>query len=215
VVKTVTRFLAAVGAFFLLYVGVAVGGGFAAVETWLADVPPPAADVDFILLLPGGPIPSGSTMVRVWYAAEEFRKRPGARVVVSHKTEGPVDGSTIGGIRDELILRGVAPDAIVLETKATDTAEHARYVKEAGWGDPAADRYLVVTSRSHLRRGVGVFAAAGFRHVSGRAAAPEKPAENMGGLTAIRYGVWEEAQRGITVIRELTALAWYRLTGKI
>lgn len=180
---------------------------------WLSRAPY-SAGCGYILLLPAGPIPSPATLMRAYKAAEEARRNPAARVVISLKTEPPLVESTIWGIRNELVARGVAAERIIMETKARNTHEHARFIREAGIGDPSRDGYLIVTSPSHVRRSVMAFRKAGFKNVY---AAPALPAEDdapLGGLTFLRYGYWSSLQLEIEAVREFLAIGWYRLTGR-
>jgi len=195
---------------------VAVGAALAGVHQhgarWLAQAEY-AADCDYILLLPAGAVPSPVMLMRSYKAAEEYHKNPRAKVVISHKTTPPIRTSTIWTIRRELVFRGVPPEAILLELKATNTAEHARFIRELGIGDIETSKYLVVTSPTHMRRAVAAFRAAGFRKVYGAAARARATGENLGGAQALRYDIWYSVIQEIVVLRELVALAWYKLNG--
>ncbi|MGK7345330.1 MAG: YdcF family protein [Candidatus Nitrospinota bacterium M3_3B_026] len=180
---------------------------------WLSSAPY-SADCGYILLLPAGPIPSPAMLMRAYKAAEEAGRSPAAKVVISLKTDPPLRGSTIWTIRKELAARGVAADRIILETKARSTYEHARFIKEAGIGDPAVDSYLVVTSPSHVRRSVMTFERAGFKNLYAAPASAGKDDTDLGGGLFIRYGYWSALQLEIEVVRELVAIGWYRLTGR-
>lgn len=172
-------------------------------------------DCDYILLLPGGAIPSPAMLMRAYQAAEEFRKNPRARVVISLKSGLPLESSTIWGIRRELIFRGVPAESIILETKATSTYEHAKYISEGRIGDPANDSYLIVTSPYHVRRSVMVFISRGFAHVYAAPAAGKREREDMGMFQEIRYDIWGRLISDIENLRELAALGFYYVTGRV
>lgn len=209
------RFLLALfGLFSLVFVTAAITGFYERGARWLSTAEY-TYNADYIVLLPSGPVPSPTMLMRAYKAAREYRKNPRAKVIVSHYTEPPMQRSTIWGIRRELILRGVAEEDILLETKARNTGEHAKYVREAGFGDIANDKYLIVTSSLHIKRSVMTFRSAGFKNVF---AAPARGAitdEDLGEFTFFRYTFWRTLIEEIAVLRELTAIAWYKATGII
>ena len=57
--------------------------------------------------------------------------------------------------------RGQGPEDIVLETKAADTKDHAIYVKEI----VGKDRFILVTSASHMPRAMALFRKHGMEPV--------------------------------------------------
>lgn len=82
--------------------------------------------------------------------------------------------------------RGVPAAAIVLEPRARDTRENARFVaelmREAGWRT-----LLVVSSPSHLRRAAVLFREAGID----AAFAPARPQGALGALREAGATLWE------------------------
>jgi hypothetical protein len=189
-------------------------GYTAGLEKWLSEWEY-RGDCDYILLLPGGAIPSPSMLMRAYKAAEEFKKNPRAHVVISLKADPPIESSTIWGIRRELVFRGVPAESIILETKATSTYDHAKYIYENRIGNPSSDRYLIVTSPFHVRRSALVFKARGFAHIYAAPAVGKKETEDLGGLQGIRYDVWGRVINDIVNLRELIALGYYYVTWKI
>ncbi|MBI1865456.1 MAG: YdcF family protein [Nitrospirae bacterium] len=183
-------------------------------QLWLAGAAESTSEANYILLLPCGGVPSSCMLMRAHKAAEEHARNPKARIVVSHKVDGPFETSSLRQIRDELVFRGVPADAILLETKARSTAEHAKYIKEAGFGDIGKDRYLIVTSPTHIRRSVMVFRAAGFKHIYAAPAFDVYGSEDLGAGLFLRYGLWGSLALEIEVVRELIAIGWYKATGR-
>ncbi len=208
----IRAFLALVGLVALTAVLAAFAGVHQMGARWLAtaDYSP---DCDYIALLPAGAIPSPTMLMRSYQAAEEYRKNPKAKIVISHKTGAPIEKSTIWSIREELIFRGVPESAILLEKKAINTAEHAKYIKEGNFGDFRTDSYLIVTSPTHVRRSVMSFEAAGFAHVYAIAARARGGVEKMGSNHFLRYDIWYSLMQEIEVIREFVAIAYYRISG--
>lgn len=172
-------------------------------------------DCDYILVLPGGAIPSPAMLMRAYKAGEEFKKNPRAHVVISLKSDPPLESSTIWGIRRELMSRGIPAESIILETKATSTYEHAKYIFEAHIGDPANDSYLIVTSPYHVRRSAMVFKAKGFAKLYAAPAFGKREREYLGPFQQIRYDIWGRLMSDIENLRELAALGYYFVTGRI
>ena len=206
-------FLSFVGALALLAIAAAATGIPERGMAWLSSAPY-SPDCDYILPLPGGSVPSPVMLMRIYKAAQESKKNPGAKIVISMKAEPPLAKSTLWKIREELIFRGVPKDKIILETKARSTDEHAKYIKEMKIGDPEKDKYLIVTSPSHTKRAVMAFEAAGFKRVYAAPAFPASGDEDLGDGTFFRYGFWSSLHTEIEVLRELAAIAYYKLTGR-
>ena len=175
---------------------------------------PYSAKCQYILLLPGGGIPSPSMLMRSYVAAEEYKKNPAAKVVISLKTGAELEKSTIWDIRRELIFRGVPAESIILEKKATQTYEHAKFIKELKIGDPERDSYLIVTSPTHIMRSVAVFRAAGFNNVYAAPAVSAAEKEDLGAGLLFRYGFWQSLQLEVELTREFMALLYYKITGE-
>lgn len=214
VYRTIRALFAVLGLVFTGAVAAAAMGVPLDAERWLASAAEYSSQTDYILLLPCGGIPSSCMLARTYRAAEEHKKNPGSRIIISHKVEGQIETSTTGQIRDELVFRGVPADAILFETRARSTAEHAKFIKEAKLGDMEKDRYLIVTSPTHIRRSVMSFRAAGFRHIYAAPAFDVYGSEDLGAGLFIRYSLWGSLNLEIEVIRELIAIGWYKVTGK-
>ena len=206
-------FLAALGLLtFLFFVALLLDGpgwGF----RWLEGAPY-TSDSDYIVLLPAGGIPDPAMLMRAYTAAEESAKNRKAKVIISLKADPPLETSTIWGIRNELVLRGVPKELILLETRATNTADHAKYIKAAHMGDPLRDKYLLVTSPTHVRRSMMTFRHAGFKHLYAKPAIPGIEKEDLGGGQYIRYCFWNALVLSVHIARETLAIAWYKVSGK-
>jgi uncharacterized SAM-binding protein YcdF (DUF218 family) len=204
---------AIVGIISLLLIISAVTGYYGYGTRWLASAEY-SPDCDYILLLPAGAIPSPTMLMRTYKAAAEWKKNRSSKIIISHLTKPPLSRSTIWSIRNELVFRGVDGDAILLEKKATNTGEHAKYIKEAGFGDPEKDKYLIVTSPTHIKRSVMAFRAAGFKKVYASGAVGKSIEEDLGWGRFIRYNVWYSLAHEIEMIREFVAIGYYILTGR-
>ena len=103
---------------------------------------------------------------------------------------------------------GIAPDRIVLEGAARNTAENAALTL-AILGDPGEGPWLLVTSAFHMPRAVGAFCMAGWRGII------PYPVDYRG-LGGGDVG-WDLAERLRTLniaVKEWVGLAAYRATGR-
>jgi len=139
---------------------------------------------DYIVVLGGSGIPSESGLMRTFYAAEAADHFPRANVIVALPGDTTDSLSSVNKMREELILRGVAPERIMLEDSGTNTRAQALLTKEL-IRDPRsairdtvnlspisriaypASRILIISSPEHLYRAVLTFEKVGFEHVNG------------------------------------------------
>lgn len=167
----------------------------------------------YIVVLGGAGIPSESGLVRTYYAADYGAQFTGATCIVSLPCEGDPETNSVGRMKQELVMRGVAAERIRMEHRAWNThwqaVEIARMLGTNALGRPL----LIVTSPYHCRRSLLCFRKAGFTQ------AACMPAEDMfaeadpGENTRIRYGLWSSLEWQLRFARELCALAYYRLRG--
>jgi uncharacterized SAM-binding protein YcdF (DUF218 family) len=106
---------------------------------------------------------------------------------------------------------GVEPEDIVLETKATDTKDHPIYVKEI----VGKDRFILVTSASHMSRAMGLFRKNGMEPIPAPTDYMVKERER-GGLTPGVFfpdaGSLEKVGR---VVHEYLGIMWAKLRCEI
>jgi len=146
---------------------------------------------DYIVVLGGGGIPSGTGLMRTYYGAKAGNQFPDALIIVALPGDREDSLSSVNQMRSELIGRGVAPERILLEDSGMNTRAEALLIKkmiqEKRYGmrdkryvisdsnnrsdlsqipDPGS-RILLVTSPEHLYRSVLVFEKVGFRYVDG------------------------------------------------
>ncbi len=185
---------------------------------------------EFIVVMGGGGIPSESGLMRTFAAAEAARKFPGARVVIATPGNVASTNSTAAKMREELVMRGVARPRIIFEDKGRHTREQAVNcfgLLHAGGRQPAV---LIVTSPEHMRRCLLSFRKAGFTNVAGSATVDavveadlrfkteelkNRHVPDVGQSMMIRYQFWNTVQIEGRVLRELSALAYYKLLGWI
>lgn len=168
-----------------------------------------------IVVLGGSGIPSESGLIRTYHAAEIGRGLTGTTFVVSLPTEENPDTSSVGRMRDELVLRGVPAAAILMETTGLNTHEQAVNVRQLLGDTVLHEPVVVVTSGYHMRRAVLCFREAGFTNVTGSLAESVGAEYDPGAWAWLRYGIWGNMAREAEIARELTALLAYKVRGWI
>jgi uncharacterized SAM-binding protein YcdF (DUF218 family) len=188
---------------------------------------------DCIVLMGGGGMPSESGLIRTWYAARVANYFTRSKVIIALPGDPSDSLSSIRMMKNELILRGIQPERILLEDSGTNTrsqAQHiARILSESGPRQQIS--LLIVTSPEHLYRAVLTFEKAGFWKVDGVPAFEQAiesditfNVKNLGGRKFIpdigdnitlRYQFWTQLHYETLVIREWLALGYYRISGWI
>jgi uncharacterized SAM-binding protein YcdF (DUF218 family) len=176
-------------------------------EDWLNLARSPLPDSPrYLVVLGGGGVPSGSTLVRCYFAATIARQFTNTTVIVALPADGDPATSSVGRMRDELVLRGVPADAIRLASRGANTRQQADHIRDLLGESAREESVLVVTSHYHARRAVLCFRRAGFRNVTGVSAEEVDAEAEIGGGAWLRYGVWGNARSAVGVARELVAL---------
>jgi uncharacterized SAM-binding protein YcdF (DUF218 family) len=203
-------------AVFLLQILLAVTGPPQGIVDWL-EMPEIAPRVTprNIVVLGGGGIPSGSSLLRTYYAAQYGKNLTGTTFVVSLPADANPETSSVGRMRDELVLRGVPLSAIRMEYRGLNTHEQAVNVQHLLGPEALNQPILIVTSGYHMRRAVSCFRKLGFTGVAGLLASDIGAEAEIGPWGWLRYGAWAHLERGIRVLRELAALAAYKFEGWI
>ena len=115
-----------------------------------------------VVVLGGGGIPSESGLIRTWYGADAYEEYPHATYIVCLPAGDNPEEDSVGLMRDELVMRGVPSEQVLLETRGRNTREQAsevhKILQERGDTGPV----LVVSSPYHLRRSIQSFHAAGL-----------------------------------------------------
>ena len=142
---------------------------------------------DYIVVLGGGGMPSESGLMRSWYAAKTATYFTRAKVIIALPGRSADSLSSVYGMKKELVIRGIAPERILLEDSGTNTRSEALNIlkiisnidqrisnAELIHNSKFVIRYssfnssiLLVTSPEHLRRAVLTFRKAGFTRVDG------------------------------------------------
>src|SRR5437763_1586943 len=79
----------------------------------------------YLVVLGGAGIPSEPGLIRAYYAAEYGKDLTNAMFIVALPADGDPDTSSVGRMRDELVMRGIPKDRILMETRGLDTHQQA------------------------------------------------------------------------------------------
>ncbi len=182
-------------------------------EDWLNLIPAELpAQPRYVVVLGGGGVPSGSTLTRCYHAAVIGRGFTNATFIVALPSDSDPVASSVGRMRDELVMRGIPAEHIQMEYRGLNTRQQAAGVREL-LGDAALDApVIVVSSQYHVRRAVLCFRKAGFTDVTGSSAEDADVDADSGAWGWLRYGVWSNAVSEIRIARELIALLVAKLS---
>jgi len=184
--------------------------------TWARFIPghdPKVGIPDCVVVLGGGGIPSPSGLIRTYHASQVYAIAPDATFIVSLPADGDPETSSVGRMRDELVMRGVPASSVRMETRGRNTHEQAVEIREM-LGDEALDKpTLVVTSPTHLRRSLMCFRKQGFTMITGLTAESVGAEADLGRGTFLRYGLWANLQSETEILREMLSTVVYKLMG--
>jgi uncharacterized SAM-binding protein YcdF (DUF218 family) len=179
---------------------------------------------DYIIFLGGSGMPSGDNLVRLYYVAALAKKSPESKIIIAH----PLDDAVINQMKSDLMIHGVDSIRILIEKEGTSTREQALKIKKH-FNEIVNRRIVIITSPEYMCRSVSCFRKVGFLNVGGIAAFENAMFVNLkyshhevGGKAylpdvsdniALRYNFWNYLKLEITCIRELMAIAYYKLNG--
>lgn len=215
-VGVVRNLLLLLGVAFVLQMLLALHGMPQPLMRWITGAKEGSREApQYVVVLGGGGIPSGSGLVRTYHAAAFVGGRTNVEVIVSLPADQDPETSSVGRMRDELVLHGVSRSCIRMEYRGLNTHEQAVNVRRM-LGEAALSRPLViVTSPTHVRRSLMCFRRQGFARVSALAAFNADVEADLGSGTGVRYGFWSALELQVEVLRELCALVVYRIRGWI
>jgi uncharacterized SAM-binding protein YcdF (DUF218 family) len=183
---------------------------------WLRGVNEPMrGNPAYVVVLGGGGIPSDTSLLRCYYAADYGRSLTGTVFVVALPADENPEQNSVGRMRDEIVMRGIPSATIRMETRGRQTHEQAVNIR-ALLGDEALGQALViVTSGFHMRRSILSFRKAGFTAVYALTASNVGAEADPGAFAWLRYGIWKHWALEAEICRELVALTTYKLRGWI
>ena len=211
------RFLVRISAgLFLLQIALATPLLDGIVESWLQVADAEAIeDPKYIVVLGGGGIPSETGLLRTYFGATHSIAHPHATVIVALPADDNPETSSVGLMKNELVMRGVPASSILMETGGRNTHEQARNIRSMLGPEAIRAPVHVVTERTHLRRSLLCFRKVGFTRLYGIGTHNTGAEADVGAWTYLRYTLWSNLQLQIRVLREIIATGMYRLRGWI
>lgn len=184
---------------------------------------------DYIVLLGGGGMPGPQALLRIYYAAQLAEQFPNSIIVLALPADSnSFENSGHKKMLNELIFRGIDSIRLLSEINGTNTYRQAVNIR-AMVQNPNAS-ILIITSPEHMYRSILTFRKAGFNTINGYATFEEPFEEQLlieprkkksDGSKAteknldLRYNMWNYLQYQIIVLREYTAIAYYKVMGYI
>ncbi len=184
---------------------------------------------DYIVVMSGNGVPSPSALMRTYYAWKVSKKFPKATIVIACTEkvyDNGIQDSTAILMVEELKTRGVS-NPIIFEKEGTNTRSQA--LKTAQLIGTEHHKLLIVTSPEHVYRAVSSFEKVGFQQVRGCPSFEKDvqiplsfDADSLGGSVLVpdvgnnekvRYKFWMYWIYQIKLLREYTAIAYYKLQG--
>lgn len=179
---------------------------------------------DIIVILGGSGMPSADGLMRTYYGAASANQFSDAKIVIALPYSPGSDSLIqLRLMARELILKGVDSARIVFEPLGFNTWSQAIQVGKLLEIDKNDLSILIVTAPEHMYRAVKTYEKAGFSHVFCMATY-EKPIsedklgskDNMTGVNlSLRYNVWSYLNYELLVIKEYTAIGYYKFKGWI
>jgi len=184
---------------------------------------------DYLVIMGGSGMPSQTALIRTYHAAQFLKSQPNIPVIIALPDDVSTESSHLKKMENELRIRGVE-SSVSFENKGTNTRAQALLIKELLNGNTDA-KLLIVSSPEHIYRTVKCFKKIGFGKVAALPAF-EKDLEpslmfnskalggkgyilDVGESNQLRYQFWNHLKYEITLIREYSAILYYKLQGWI
>lgn len=179
---------------------------------------------DVIVVLGGSGMPSPDGLMRTYYAADAAYHHQTASVIIALPSNEGGSLYQLQLMAQELIMRGVDSSRIRFEPEGFNTHSQAVNIAERFKTELKNTSLLMVTSPEHMYRAVHTFRKAGFISVAGLAAFEHPPDEgkikdrDLSDDTRVkslnlRYNMWSYLHYEILVLREYSAILYYKLKG--
>ncbi|MBS4062818.1 MAG: YdcF family protein [Bacteroidetes bacterium] len=183
---------------------------------------------DYIIVMGAGGMPGPQGLLRCYYTALVAEEYPKSKIIVALPADSAAfEDSDHFAMINELLRWGIDSERILSEKKGTNTFTQAVNIKQIA--ERNSSKILIITSPEHMYRSILTFRKAGFETVSGVATfenpfdeellieEPVKgkrnsePERNLN----LRYNMWSYLQYEIIVMREFTAITYYKIMGYI
>jgi len=184
---------------------------------------------NLIVLLGGGGMPSPDGLIRAYYTAGVAKEYENARIIIALPPDTALHENSPGLLlAKELRIRGIDSTRISFETEGFNTYSQAQNIANM-YNKKDMDTIVLrlVTSPENMYRSILTFRKAGFKNTGGKASFEKAIEEEMllkKGKKAskaearqlnLRYNMWNYMKYEIIVVREYTAIAYYKLRGWI
>lgn len=168
-------------------------------------------------------MPSPSGLMRLYIGTEKALQHPDSKVIIALPYNEFDSTYQLSLMVRQLVEKGVDSKRIIFAPNGFNTRSQALEIKELVDTSVAL---LIVSSPEHMYRSIHSFRKVGFQIVGGSPSF-EKPSdeEKLKDETdkddmkvrnlALRYNIWSYMQYEIIVLREYTAIAYYRVKGWI
>ena len=184
------------------------------------------AEPNLLVLMGGGGMPSPDGLHRCYHAANAGNFHDNSKIIIAIPADtARGENSPEKLMAQELILRGIDSTRFMFENSGTNTYTQVMNIKRM-LNDYNRDTIVirVITSPEHVLRTVAVFRKAGFNQVGGHPAfASDIYDESLlekkdlthlkDGRLKLRYNMWNYLKYEITVVREYTAILYYKIRG--
>jgi len=188
------------------------------------DTPP-----DYIVVMGAGGMPGPGGLMRSHFAAEAALIFENAGIIIALPTDTTnFYGSDAYRMFRQMMLMDIDSSRFLFETAGTNTYTQAVEIRRM-LAKTSDKSLLIVTSPEHIRRCLLTFRKCGFDHVGGlptfEAAFSidlllteeerEKSVQPVDRRVDVRYNMWNYLRLQIMILREFTALGYYKLKGYI
>lgn len=177
---------------------------------------------DLIVVMGGSGMPSPDGLIRTYYAAEFAKQFPTAEIIVALPYNEADSLHQLQLMAHELIVKGVDSLRIKFEPLGYNTRSQAVNVARMNANSLSNKVVLLITSPDHMYRAVRSFKKVGFLTVGGIPAFETpcdeeilKDKSSKHNKLSLRYNMWSYLQYELLVIREYTAIAYYKINGWI
>lgn len=184
---------------------------------------------DYIVVMGAGGMPGPGGLMRSHFAAEAAMLFEEAAIIIALPADtGNLHNSDAYRMAIQMIRMGVDSTRFIYETIGTNTHSQACEIRRL-LGENMQETLLIVSSPEHIRRCMLTFRKCGFENVAGlptfEAAFSsdlllteeerEKESQTIARRVDIRYNMWNYLRMQIIILREFTALGYYKLKGYI
>jgi uncharacterized SAM-binding protein YcdF (DUF218 family) len=181
---------------------------------------------DVIVILSGSGMPSPDGLIRAYYGVQAAKKYKSAKIIIALPYGEGNSLQPLQLMAQELAAKGIDSSRFQYEPMGFNTRSQALNIAAMYPAGKGGISMLLITSPEHMYRSVKAFRKVGFAGVGGLAAFdkpidPEK-ATDTGKAKDIRvkslnlrYNMWSYLHYELFVLREYSAICYYKLKGWI